>query len=161
MFEGFKDSHLLLTWGITVVLGWVSTIGIGVTTGSIQHVMLAWTILMLPPVAMTAVLYSRNDSNKLFNFWAVAVTVLMVQNFLAPPPYEVYSYFHLWIVLGAAGLYYTSSKLPPPSEKTYRYAAFASIIALALTFQNYQLAPILAVLTQGLPMIYDWYDVHR
>lgn len=161
MFEGLKDSHLVLTWGVTVVLGWISTIGLAVTTGSIQHVMLAWTVLMLPPVAMTVVLYSRNDSNKLFNFWAVAVTVLMVENFLTPAQYEVYSYFHLWILLGAVGLYYTASKVPPPSEKTYRYSAFASIIALALTFQNYQLAPILAVLTQGLPMIYDWYSVHR
>ena len=154
-------SKTLLSWGLTVTLGWILTILLGFTGYGVKEVMLTWTVLMIIPVAATGILYHKGNSNKVFNFWAVAVTLLMVQNMLAPSSIALYSYFHLWIVAGALGFHYTSQKLPPPSEKIYRYGALGSIAALGLTIYRPFLAPIAAVLVQGVPMLYDYVKVHR
>jgi hypothetical protein len=157
----FDDSSLVLAWGLTTVLGWAATAAMGLQTMTGGKVMAVWTVLMAVPVGMTAKLYYDGDSNKLFNFWAVAVTLLMIENFLTPGSIAVYSFFHLWYVAAIAGFYYTSTKLPPPSNKTYKYAAFLSVAGLAAVIYKPLAAAPLAVLLQGGPMIYDWYTVHR
>lgn len=161
MLSSFDESDLVLMWGLTTALGWIATIGMGVSSMSIGKVITVWSILMAVPILMTAKLYYDGESNKIFNFWALAVAVLMLENFFTPASIEIYSYFHLWLLAGAAGFYYTSTKLPPPSEKTYRYAAIASAVGLAVAFYQPIIAPLLAVVLQGGPMLYDWYTVHR
>jgi hypothetical protein len=123
--------------------------------------MVMWTVLMAVPVLMTVKLYLDGDSNKLFDFWAVAVTLLMIQNFLTPASIAVYSFFHLWYVAAIAGFYYTSTKLPPPSDKIYRYSAYLSTAGLAAVIIQPLAAAPLGIILQGGPMIYDWYKVHR
>lgn len=154
-------SNTLLSWGLTVALGWLLTISMGAKGYGVKEVMIVWTLLMAVPVAATIILYQKGDSNKILNFWAAAVSLLMAQNILAPPSIALYSYFHLWILAGAAGFYYTSQKLPPPSDKTYLYGALASIPALVLTVYRPFLAPIGAVFVQGGPIMYDYIKVHR
>lgn len=161
MLPSFDDSDLVLTWGLTTLLGWIATIGMGISSMSIGKVMAVWSVLMAVPVLMTVKLYLDGESNRIFNFWAVAITLLMLENFLTPGSIALYSYFHLWFVAGAAGFYYTSTKLPPPSDKTYRYAAVVSVIGLAVVLYQPITAPLLAVVLQGGPMLYDWYTVHR
>lgn len=157
----FDGSSLLVTWGVTTLLGWAATVGMGAQGLSGGKVMAVWSVLMAAPVLLTVKLYYEGDSNKLFNFWAVAVTLLMVENFLTPESIAIYSFFHLWYVAGAAGFYYTSTKLPPPSDTTYRYAAVLSVAGLAAVVYQPLLAAPLGVVLQGGPMIYDWYTVHR
>jgi len=161
MLPSFDDSDLVLVWGLSTALGWIATVAMGIYTLPVEEVMGVWSVLMAVPLLMTAKLYYDGDSNKLFNFWALAIVVLMLQNFLTPGGIAVYSYFHLWLAAGAVGFYYTSTKLPPPSEKTYRYAAIASVIGLGVAFYQPITAPLLAVVLQGTPMLYDWYTVHR
>lgn len=161
MLDNLKGSHLVASWGVTVALGWIATIAMAVMQMSVMKVMLAWTVLMAVPVLMTVKLYMDGDSNKLFNFWAVIVTVLMVENFVTPASVAVYSYFLLWIIAGAVGFYYTSTKLPPPSDKIYRYGAIASAIAVPVVFHNFRTGAILGLITQAVPMLYDYQKVHR
>lgn len=161
MIEKIEESHLLLSWGITVALAWTLTAVMGTSNMFGYLVMPMWTVLMLIPIGMTVLLKYRGDSNRLFDMWAVLVTVLMIENFLTPDIFRFYSYFHLWFIAAVPGFYYTSKKIPPPSEKTYRYGAIASALALPLVFYRPLLAPLLAVPTQGIPMLYDWYTVHR
>jgi len=157
----FDESTLLLTWGVTTLVAWLATLAMGVLSMTIGRIMLMWSILMAIPILMTIKLYYDGDSNKLFNFWAVAVTLLMVENFLTPGRFAVYSYFHLWYVAAAGGFYYSSTKLPPPSDKIYKRAAYLSVAGLALVVYNPLIAAPLGVVIQGGPMIYDWYKVHR
>jgi len=157
----FDESTLLLTWGVTTLLGWIATAVMGIQAMTGGQVMALWTALMAIPIAMTAKLYYGGDSNKLFNFWAIAVTVLMIENFVTPGSIAVYSFFHLWYVAAIAGFYYTSTKLPPPSDKIYKYSAYLSVAGLAVVIYQPLAAAPLAVMLQGGPMIYDWYKVHR
>ena len=161
MLEKISDSHVIASWGSTVAVAWLLTILMGSQGFTAMEVMYMWTVLMLLPVALTAVLWHRSESNKLFNLWAVLVTLLMIENFVSPDSLLLYSYFHLWMVAGAAGFYYTSERLPPPSDKTYRYGAYASVIALPAVFYMPLLTPLLAAAVQGGPLLYDWYTVHR
>lgn len=156
-----KDSTLVLTWGTTVTLAWAITLGMGIASLGVREVMSVWSLLMAIPVLMTAGKYLKNDSNRLFNFWAILTVVLMVENFLVPGSIAFYSYFHLWIGAGAIGFYYTSNRLPPPSDSTYRYGAIASITGLVIALLQPLTAPIVALLVQGTPLLYDWYTVHR
>lgn len=156
-----QDKNVIASWGFTVALAWILTPVMGFQGFTAMEVMYMWTALMLIPVTMTAAMWYRGNSNKLFNFWAVVVTVIMAENFLVPDQFLLYSYFHLWFVAAAAGFYFTSERLPPPSEKTYRYAAYASALALPVVFIQPLAAPLLAVPLQGAPMIYDWFTVHR
>ena len=161
MIDKVKNSHVILTWGLTVALAWLLT-GIMAEIGfTAQPVMLMWTILMLPPLLLTGILKYRNDSNKLFNVWAVLVVVLMIQNFLTPASIALYSYFHLWIIAGAFAFYYTSQRLPPPSKKTYLYASYASVLVMPFVIYRPLLTSYVATVVQGGPLLYDWYKVHR
>lgn len=161
MIERLEESHLLLTWGVTVALAWILTPVMGAMGFIASEVMYMWTVLMIPPLGMTGVLKYRGDSNRLFDIWAVLVAALMVQNFLAPATIALYSYYHLWIIAGAAAFYYTSKRIPPPSEKTYRYAAYASIAVMPLVIYRPLLSPEVVFAVQGGPMLYDWYAVHK
>lgn len=157
----FEDSTLVLAWGSTVTLAWALTVGMGMASLGVKEVMAIWSILMAVPLVMTAGKYLEGDSNRLFNFWAVITVLLMVENFLASGAIAFYSYFHLWIVAGAIGFYYTSKRLPPPSDSTYRYGALASVLALGVALFQPLAAPVAALLVQGTPLLYDWYTVHR
>ena len=157
----FDDSTLLVTWGVTTLLGWLATAAMGIQGMTGGKVMVVWTVLMAAPIAMTTKLYYEGDSNKLFNFWAVIVTLLMIENFLTPGSIAIYSFFHLWYVAAIAGFYYTSTKLPPPSDKIYKYSAYLSVAGLAAVIYQPLAAAPLAVVLQGGPMIYDWYKVHK
>ena len=157
----FEGKHLILAWGLTTALGWLATMamaGLQMTGG---QVMAVWTVLMVIPLTMTALLYRRGDSNKIFNFWAVVVAVLMVENLLTPDSIAVYSFFLLWMVAGAAGFYYTSERLPPPSDKTYWYAAILSALAIPVVYHDYRAGAILGLIIQGGPVLYDYWTVHR
>ncbi len=161
MIDKIKDSHILLSWGVTVALAWILTPVMGAQGYLASEVMYMWTVLMLPPVILTGILKYRNDSNKLFDVWAVLVILLMIQNFLTPASIAVYSYFHLWIVAGALAFYYTSKHIPPPSKKTYLYAAYASVAMMPLVIYRPLLSPLVAAVVQGGPMVYDYYTVHN
>lgn len=157
----FEGKHLILTWGLTTVFGWLATMamaGLQMTGG---QVMAVWTVLMAIPLTMTVLLYRRGDSNRIFNFWAVVVAVLMVQNFLTPASIAVYSFFLLWIVAGTVGFYYTSERLPPPSDRVYRYGAILSALAIPVVYYEYRAGAILGVIVQGGPLLYDYWTVHR
>ena len=161
MIDKIKNSHVILSWGLTVTVAWLATAVMAEMGFGYRPVMAMWTILMLPPLVLTGLLKYRNDSNKLFNVWALLVVVLMIENFLTPTSIALYSYFHLWIVAGAAAFYYTSKRLPPPSKKTYLYAAYASVIIMPLVIYRPLLTSYVAAVVQGGPLLYDWYKVHR
>lgn len=161
MLYDFEQSELLLAWGLTTALGWLATGAMAAVQMSVPAVMAVWTILMAIPIAITVQLYAAGNSNKLFNFWAVIVSLLMVENFVTPASISVYSYFLLWMVASAAGFYYTSRKMPPPSDKTYRYAAVLAALAVPVVYHDYRAGAILGLLLQGGPMIYDYWTVHR
>lgn len=161
MIDKIKDSHVIFSWGLTVSLAWLATAVMAEMMFGAQAVMLMWTILMIPPLALTGILKYRDSSNKLFNVWALLVIFLMAENFLTPASIALYSYFHLWIVAGALAFYYTSKRLPPPSKKTYRYAAYASVLVMPLVIFRPLLTSFVAVIVQGGPLLYDWYTVHR
>lgn len=151
-----SDSKLILVWGVTVTAGWLLTFGLPRFGFGKKTIMLSWMVLMAFPVIQTALRVHRNDSNRLLNFWALIVALAMVQNILAPQNLQYYSYFHLWYIVGALGLYYTGSKVPGKSSAIYKTGSIFSIIGLAvITFIPYLAAP-LAALTQGMPMIIDW-----
>jgi|GEM_PF-1685890 len=161
MIDKIENSHVILSWGLTVTMAWLATAVMAEMGFGYQPVMLMWTVLMLPPLLLTSLLKYRNDSNKLFNVWALLVVVLMIENFLTPSSIALYSYFHLWVVAGAAAFYYTSKRLPPPSKKTYLYAAYASVIIMPLVIYRPLLTSYFAAVVQGWPLLYDWYKVHR
>ena len=161
MINKIEDSHVIFSWGLTVTLAWILTAVMAEMMFGAQAVMLMWTILMIPPVALTGLLKYRDSSNKLFNVWALIVIVLMIENFLTPASIALYSYFHLWIIAGALAFYYTSQRLPPPSKKTYLYAAYASVLVMPLVIYRPLLSPFMAAVVQGGPLLYDWYTVHR
>lgn len=161
MLYEFEQSDLLLAWGVTTALGWLATMIMAVVQPSVPAVMAIWTVLMAIPVVITMQLYAAGNSNKLFNFWAVAVSLLMVENFVTPASISVYSYFLLWMAASAAGFYYTSRKMPPPSDTTYKYAAILAAIALPVVYYDYRAGAILGILLQGGPMLYDYWTVHR
>lgn len=155
-----EESKLLLIWGITAFLGWILT-GIGyIVPLTPSTVMLGWTALMAIPVAITLKKYYSGISNKVFNVWALIVAAIMLQNVFINQ-FLIFSYFTLWMIAGAAVYYYTSTKLPPPSEKTYLYAAAINLAAIPLIY----LAPLkyfafLAALVQAGPIFYDYLRVH-
>lgn len=161
MMDKIKDSHVIFSWGLTVSLAWLLTAVMAELSFGYRPVMAMWTILMLPPLALTGILKYRDKSNKLFNVWAVLVVVLMIENFLTPTSIAIYSYFHLWIVAGAFAFYYTSKRLPPPSKNTYLYAAYASVLIMPLVIFRPLLTSFVAAVVQGGPLLYDWYTVHR
>lgn len=161
MIYEIDNSTLLASWGFTTLLGWMATVLMGATGMTIGKVIAVWVVLMALPTLMTLKLVFDGESNKLFNFWALAVAILMIENLMTPTGLAIYSYFHLWYLAGIIGFYYTSSKLPPPSDKTYRYAAFLSLIGFALVVYKPLIAAPLGIVIQGGPMIYDWYTVHR
>ncbi|MFB6100085.1 MAG: hypothetical protein ABEK16_02325 [Candidatus Nanohalobium sp.] len=85
----------------------------------------------------------------------------MAQNFLFNS-FPVFSYFTLWLLVGAAGYYYTSEKLPPPSDKTYLYGAILNLLTVPLVY----LIPLtyvafIAAAVQAGPILYDYRAVHR
>jgi hypothetical protein len=157
----FKDSWMVPIWGITVLLGWLITAASPILLIGTTKILLAWTLLMALPVLLTAWLRLDGRSNRLLDFWALLVSVLMFQNWLAPPGYRVFSFFSLWFIAGAVGFYYTSRKVPGRAGKTYRYAAVASALALLPVLWNWKLGIPLAVLTQGTPMLYNYLKLHR
>lgn len=161
MISKIDNSTLLASWGFTTLIGWISTVLMGAAGTTSGKVMIVWTVLMTLPILITLKLVFDGDSNKLFNFWALAVTILMIENLLTPTGLAIYSYFHLWYLAAIIGFYYTSSKLPPPSDRTYRYASFLSLIGFALVVYKPLIAAPLGIVLQGGPMIYDWYTVHR
>lgn len=147
---------LLLSWGATVSLGWLTTAIMGALGMTIGKVLAAWMILMAVPILSTLMLYYKGKSNAVFNFWAVVVTVLMVENILAPAGLDYYSYFHLWYGAAVLGFYYTSRKVPSPANRVYRIATALSGIGLAAVFIEPFLAVPLGIILQGGPMLYDW-----
>lgn len=161
MIDRIKDSHIIFTWGLTVAVAWLLTAVMAEMKFGVGPIMAMWTTLMLPPVMLTGILKYRNDSNKLFNMWALLIIVLMIENFLTPASLALYSYFHLWIIAGGIAFYYTSKRLPPPSKKTYRYASYASLFVMPLVIYRPLLTSYAAILVQGGPLLYDWYTVHR
>ncbi|WP_414838292.1 hypothetical protein ACK3SF_02720 [Candidatus Nanosalina sp. VS9-1] len=161
MIEKIKDSQIILSWGVTVALAWLLTPVMAAQAFTATQAMYVWTALMAVPLALTGLLKYRGDSNKIFDMWALLVTLLMIENFLTPLQFAMYSYFHVWFIAGAFGFYYTSKRLPPPSKKTYRYAAYASIAVLPAVFYRPLLSPLIAIFVQGGPILYDWYTVHR
>jgi hypothetical protein len=155
-----KDAQLLLIWGITTLTGWIIT-GIGYfIPWTISKVLAAWVALMAVPTGITAWKYYKESSNKVFDLWAVLMLLLAVN--IGVDRMLVFNYFTLWMIAGAAGYYYTSSKLPPPSDKTYLYGFTANLLATPLVY----LLPLkyfcfIAALVQTAPIFYDWYSVHR
>lgn len=149
-------SEVVLAWGVTSGLGWIATIFL---TG-ITQILAAWTALMAVPIGMTAYLYMDGRSNRLLNMWSVLVSAVMVQNYIVPLRYGIYSYLYLWIIAGLAGYIYTYRRLPPPSQSYYRYAAYLSAASLPLIAFDYRLTPVIGVIAQGLPMIHDYRKVH-
>ncbi|MFB6116408.1 MAG: hypothetical protein ABEK10_02740 [Candidatus Nanosalina sp.] len=158
---GIDDSKLLLLWGVTVTLAWAATAGMGMASLGVKPVMIVWTVLMALPLAATTLKYLKDDSNKLFNFWAIFTAFFMIENIAVQGSLAFYSYFHLWIAGGIIGFYYTGRKLPPPSDQTYRYGAIASLIGLAVAFYQPLAAPLVALIAQGTPLLYDWFTVYR
>ena len=147
---------VLLAWGSTVTLGWLATLAMGMLSMTIGKVLVAWVVLMAVPVGMTAYLYISDESSMLLNFWAVAVTVLMAENILAPAGLDLYSYFHLWFVASAAGFYFTSRQVPEGPDRTYRIASVLSLAGLGIVAVQPFLAVPLGVILQGAPILYDW-----
>jgi hypothetical protein len=115
---------------------------------------------MFFPVTFTLEEYRQGESNRLFNFWALAVAALMIENFYAPLSLQAASFFTAWFLLGAGGFYYTSEKLPPPSDKIYWYAALLNLVASPVHLSSIYAASFIAAVVQGGPMLYDWYRVH-
>jgi hypothetical protein len=115
---------------------------------------------MFFPLTFTLEEYRQGESNRLFNFWALAVAILMAENFYAPLSLQAASFFTAWFLLGAGGFYYTSRKLPPPSDKIYWYAALLNLVASPVHLSYIYAAPFIAALVQAGPMLYDWYRVH-
>jgi hypothetical protein len=146
---------------VTVFIGWIFTGVAPFLVFGTREILLAWTFLMFFPITFTVEEYRKGESNKLFNFWALAVAILMIENFYAPLSLQAASFFTAWFLLGAGGFYYTSEKLPPPSEKTYRYAALLNLLAAPLHIFLLYTTPFIAAAVQGGPMLYDWFTVHR
>jgi hypothetical protein len=115
---------------------------------------------MFFPVTFTLEEYRQGESNRLFNFWALAVAALMIENFYAPLYLQAASFFTAWFLLGAGGFYYTSGKLPPPSDKIYWYAALLNLVVSPVHLSSIYAASFIAAVVQGGPMLYDWYRVH-
>lgn len=156
-----EESQLLLLWGLTTFLGWIIT-GIGYFVPLMPSTLLiGWAVLMLIPVAVTVRKYYIGNSNKLFNAWTILVSILMLQNFTVDQ-FLVFSYFTIWMIVGTLAYFYTSKKLPPPSDKTYLYASGLNLAATPLVY----LIPLrhfafLAALVQAGPIFYDYWEVHR
>ncbi|MFB6242437.1 MAG: hypothetical protein ABEJ36_06585 [Candidatus Nanosalina sp.] len=146
---------------MTVLAGWLMTAASPLLLIGTRKILIAWTLLMAIPILLTAWLRFEGRSNRLFDFWAVLVSILMAQNWLAPSGYRVLSFFALWFAAVALGFYYTSSKVPGKPGETYRYAAYASAAALPVVLWNWRLGIPIAVLIQGTPMIYNYLKFHR
>lgn len=152
-----KREYIVPTWGFTSSLGWLLTIAMGYVGFYTTEILVMWTVLMGIPVAFTLLLWRDSRSNKLLNFWALVVPSLLVVNFLTPYNLSLYSYFHLWIISGTAGLYYTAKKVPSPYNKVYKYGVYASLAAIPLVFYRPYLTPVPAAIVQGGPMLYDYF----
>lgn len=155
-----EEPQLLLLWGLTTFMGWILTsIGYFIPLTPLT-VLIGWAALMLIPVAITAKKYYSDSSNKLFNAWAIIISILMLQNFVTDR-LLIFSYFTLWMIAGAGAYFYTSKKLPPPSDKTYLYA---SALNLAVTPLIYLIPlryfALVAALVQAGPIFYDYWEVH-
>lgn len=156
-----KDSNVILAWALTTFIGWTITAAGYTLLLKPSTVMLIWTGLMSIPVFFTVLKFYENDSNVLFNAWTLLTAVLILQNFLFSS-FPVFSYFTLWMIGVAAAYYYTYSKIPPLSEKTYLYGAIANLIATPLIyFVPLQFFSVIAGIVQAGPVFYDWYNVHR
>ena len=79
-----KREYIVPTWGVTSFLGWLLTIAMGYAGFYTTEILVMWTLLMAIPVACTLLLWRDSRSNKLLNFWPLAVPSLLVVNFLAP-----------------------------------------------------------------------------
>jgi hypothetical protein len=155
-----EESKLLLIWGLTTFLGWIFT-GIGYMVPLTAFTVLSgWIGLMVIPVAISLKKFYSGMSDNVFNVWALAVAAIMIQNILINR-FLIFSYFTLWLVVGAVAYYYTASKLPPPSEKTYLYAAAINLALIPLIyFVPLKHFTFLAALVQSAPIFYDYWSVH-
>ncbi len=159
-----EESKLLLIWGLTTFLGWIFTWTGYMLPLTPFTVLSGWTALMVIPVTITLKKFYSGLSNKVFNFWALAVAAIMLQNVLNNlliNRFLIFSYFTLWLIAGAAVYYYTASKLPPPSEKTYLYAAAVNMAVIPLIyFVPLKYFTFLAAVVQSVPIFYDYWKVH-
>lgn len=155
-----SDSNILLSWAVTTFLGWIITAAGYFIFLTPSVVLIGWAVLMLIPVAVTVRKYYSGNSNKLFNAWAIIVSILMLQNF-AVNQFLVFSYFTLWMIAGAVAYFYTSKKLPPPSDRTYLYASGLNLAATPLIYLiPLRYFALLAALVQAGPIFYDYWEVH-
>lgn len=156
-----SDSNIILSWAVTTFLGWIVT-ALGYEIPLLPStVILIWSGLMAVPIVPTCFKYYRNDSNKLFNIWAVLTIILLIQNYFTPG-LRIFSYYTVWMVGVAAAYYYTYRKIPPLSEKTYLYGAVVNLAAVPLIYLiPLQYFAVLVAFVQAGPVFYDWLKVHR
>lgn len=156
-----SDSNIILAWAVTTFLGWIVT-ALGYRIPLLPStVILIWAALMAVPVTSTVLKYYRNDSNKLFNLWAVLTVILLAQNYFTPG-LQVFSYYTVWMIGVAAAYYHTYSRIPPLSKKTYLYGAALNLAVVPLIYLiPLQYFAVLAAFVQSGPVFYDWYMVHR
>lgn len=152
-----KRELIVPTWGFTASIGWILTIAMGYANFYTTEILVMWTVLVSIPVIFTFLLWRDNRSNKLLNFWALTVPLLLAVNFVTPYSLSVYSYFHLWMIFSIAGLYFTAKKVPSPYNKVYKYGVYASLAAIPLVFYRPYLTPVPAAIVQGGPMLYDYF----
>jgi len=156
-----SDSNIILAWAVTTFLGWIIT-ALGYRIPLMPStIIFIWAGLMAVLIIPTALKYYRDDSNKLFNIWAILTVVLLVQNYFTPG-LQIFSYYTIWMIGVAAAYYYTYSKIPPLSKKTYLYGAALNLAAIPLIYlMPLQYFAVLAGVVQAGPVFYDWYKVHR
>lgn len=156
-----EDSKLLLFWGISVFLGWLTTAAGYLVLLDPSLVLITWSILLGPPLFVTlSKLRGGGDSNKLWNFWAGITVIIMLQNFLVST-YLIFSYFTLWLIIGSIGCHYTSNKLPPPSEKTYLYGTILNALTIPFVYLiPLRYVAVLAAFVQAGPIFWDWWKFH-
>ena len=157
MINNLKKNFIVPIWGFATLGAWILTFVMGSAGFYTNEILAMWTVLMSIPVGYTAILYRQSRSNKLLNFWAATVSFFLVLNFVTPSSLALYSYFHLWIVVGFIGIYYTAKKVPSPYNKIYKYSIYASVAMVPVLMYRPYLTPIPAAVVQGLPMLYDYY----
>ncbi len=160
---------IIAAWGIVIALAWgylhldkINFFGTGFQTSA----MIWWTVLMVGLVASTYAWFPNAKQNKVVRAWTLILAVGLIINYLnlfhiLPAQVALYSYYHLWLLLGAVGFAYTAMKWTPKSAPIYWVAAGLNALLLVYAlvavqdpfFNQYSL--LLAGIVQGLPTLAD------
>lgn len=158
---------VLLAWGVTVTLGWLTTQILALNPIGIENVNQAiinlWMVLSLIPIT-TSLLWMKNTGrNNILIAWILVSLIGMISNYALL--YELiefpaqHLYVSLWFLAPAIVFGYTAYYNAGLIHKNYAIATIANLVALILALFVTEFLIIyytVAAVIQGLPILYHW-----